>query len=76
MQNDYIDGELLIPDEPTRNATTIGEYENDENQTITFQYDDGLFEQTLYNAKPSCKHKIQAQASGIKCIKCHGWYCA
>lgn len=32
----------------------------------------------LYNADPTCDHEIVCgdNWSGIKCSKCHGWYCA
>lgn len=29
----------------------------------------------LYDADPNCQHEIVAQWSGIKCIKCNGWFC-
>lgn len=31
---------------------------------------------TLYNADPNCTHRVEAQWSGVKCVKCNGWYCA
>ena len=31
---------------------------------------------TLFNADPDCKHYIEVQWSGVKCIKCDGWYCS
>lgn len=30
----------------------------------------------LYAADPECKHRVEAQWSGVKCVKCNGWYCA
>ena len=30
---------------------------------------------TLYDADPDCIHDIIPQWSGVKCIKCGGWYC-
>lgn len=74
--NRYITGEIPIESGLIRNANTVGEYNSDELQTVKIEYADVLSEQILYNAKPSCKHKIQAQWSGIKCIVCNGWYCA
>lgn len=78
MGNEYITDEIEMPNEPTWNATSIGEYSTDNKQIVTVVYDDGYscMEHILYDAKPSCKHKIQPQWSGIKCIKCGGWYCA
>ena len=76
--NEYITENLEIPKEPTKNVTTLGEYPTDKRQSIIFTYDDDLccIEQILYDAIPSCKHQIQAQWSGIKCVRCGGWYCA
>lgn len=31
--------------------------------------------EVLYGADPNCVHEIEAQCSGIKCVKCGGWYC-
>lgn len=30
----------------------------------------------LYDADPACKHHVVTLWSGVKCTKCHGWYCA
>ena len=57
-------------------ATTIGLYDTDKLQTIEIKYDGTEIEDVLYNARPSCKHKIQGQLSGgIKCVNCGGWFC-
>jgi hypothetical protein len=57
-------------------ATTIGLYDTDKLQTIEIKYDGAEIEDVLYNARPSCKHKIQGQLSGgIKCVNCGGWFC-
>lgn len=33
-------------------------------------------EQELWDADPNCAHDIQpAQGGGVKCTKCHGWFC-
>lgn len=74
--NKYIEENIPIEPDPTEDAYTVGEYDNDELQTIEVEYTNGFSKQILYNARPSCKHKIQAQWSGIKCIVCNGWYCA
>ena len=74
--NQYLAEEILIEPDPVRDAYTIGEYTNDDMQTIEVEYADGFGKQVLYGAKPSCKHKIQAQWSGIKCTICSGWYCS
>lgn len=77
----YIDEEVPIEEDPCCPAVTI-ECENtsDELQTVTVKYEKDTKHQgqtqLLYHAKPSCKHMVQAQWSGIKCIKCGGWYCA
>lgn len=31
--------------------------------------------QELWDADPKCEHDVQAQWSGIKCVKCGGWFC-
>ena len=72
----YITENIPIEADPIEGAHTIGDYENDELQTVTVEYDNGVGTQILYHARPSCKHKIQAQWSGIKCILCNGWYCS
>lgn len=72
----YITENIPIEESSCEDAITVGEYVNDDLQTIKIRYSDSSYEQTLYNAKPSCKHKIQAQWSGIKCVLCCGWYCA
>ena len=60
---------------PCYAATTIGTHDTDKLQTIEIEYDNG-WKETLYNARPSCKHKIQSQLSGgIKCVNCGGWFC-
>ena len=57
-------------------ATTIGVYSTDKLQTIQIKYDDTEIEDVLWDARPSCKHKIQAQLSGgVKCVNCDGWFC-
>ena len=57
-------------------ATTIGVYDTDKPQTIEIMYDGTKIEDVLYDAIPSCKHKIEAQLSGgIKCVNCGGWFC-
>lgn len=33
------------------------------------------FKKILYNADPNCNHVIEALWSGVRCKKCHGWYC-
>lgn len=77
----YIDEDIPVEEDPCYPAITI-ETENtsDELQTVTVRYVEGTKypgdTQILYHAKPSCKHMIQAQWSGIKCVKCGGWYCA
>ena len=38
-------------------------------------YGEGKEYDTLYDADPNCKHYIEPQWSGIKCIRCNGWYC-
>lgn len=31
---------------------------------------------TLWNADPDCKHELDPNCwSGIRCLKCRGWYC-
>lgn len=55
-------------------AETIGTHDK-KRCTIQVRYRNG-FKQILYNADPICKHLIKPQWSGIKCIKCDGWYCA
>ena len=57
-------------------ATTIGVYNTDKPQTVEIVYDGIETRYVLYDARPSCKHKIQAQLSGgIKCANCGGWFC-
>lgn len=57
-------------------ATTIGVYGTDKPQTIEIKYDDTEIEDVLYDARPSCKHKIEEKLSGgIKCVNCGGWFC-
>jgi hypothetical protein len=57
-------------------ATTIGTYDTDKPQTIKIKYDNTGMEDILWDARPSCKHKIQAQLSGgVKCVNCGGWFC-
>ena len=57
-------------------ATTIGDYDTDNLQTVKIKYDDTGIEDVLWNARPSCKHQIQAQVSGgVKCVNCGGWFC-
>ena len=29
----------------------------------------------LFNADPNCKHEIKNKWSGVKCVKCGGWFC-
>ncbi len=29
----------------------------------------------LYAADPDCGHDIRSKWSGVKCSKCHGWFC-
>lgn len=29
----------------------------------------------LYDADTTCKHDIEQLWSGIRCRKCHGWFC-
>lgn len=61
---------------PFKTATTIGEYDTDKSQTVKVKYDNSGLEYVLWSARPSCKHKIQAQLSGgVKCINCGGWFC-
>jgi hypothetical protein len=61
---------------PFNMATTIGTYDTDELQTIEIKYDCMGIEAVLWKARPSCRHKVQAQPSGgIKCVKCGGWFC-
>lgn len=72
----YIDEELEIKEDPVQDAISIGTYETDNLQNVMIEYSGSKFQQILYNAKPSCNHKIQAQWSGIKCLICGGWYCA
>ena len=74
----YIEDNVEIEEASIQDATTIGTYANDDLQTIEFKYDkpNSVYAGTLFNARPSCHHKIQAQWSGIKCIACGGWYCA
>lgn len=74
--NKYIEEEIPIELDPIEDIYTVGEYDNGELQTIEVKYINGFSKQILYNARPSCRHKIQAQWSGIKCIVCNGWYCA
>lgn len=33
-------------------------------------------EGVLYGADANCYHQVEAQWSGVKCVKCGGWYCA
>ena len=73
----YIDEEMPII-ESTRisKAKTIRIIEGSSKScTLCIRYDSGI-EGVLYRADPECNHEIQAQWSGIKCIKCGGWYCA
>lgn len=72
----YIEEDIPIEEAVEEDATTVGGYVTDELQTIYVEYDKSKFIQVLYSGRPSCKHKIQAQWSGIKCTKCGGWYCA
>lgn len=75
----YINEEILIENDIIREAETIGTYENTHvKQAILIKYSKHptTSYQRLYNASPNCDHLIQAQFSGIKCIKCGGWYCA
>lgn len=30
----------------------------------------------LWSADPNCDHYVYAAWSGVKCIRCPGWYCA
>ena len=30
----------------------------------------------LYGADPDCVHYVYAAMSGVKCVRCAGWYCA
>lgn len=39
-------------------ATTIGDYDTDNPQTVRIKYDNTGIEDVLYAAIPSCKHKI------------------
>ncbi len=71
-----LDEDITIEDEPAIDAVTVGDYYTDNVQTIEVQCCNRFGRQILYNARPSCKHKVQAQWSGIKCIVCNGWYCA
>lgn len=33
-------------------------------------------EQDLYDADPNCEHELDPNCwSGIKCLKCKGWFC-
>ncbi len=32
-------------------------------------------EELLYNADPDCDHEIVELDSGVKCVKCTGWFC-
>ena len=58
------------------NAHTIGIYNTDKPQTIKIKYDNTGIEDILWDARPSCQHKIQAQLSGgVKCVNCGGWFC-
>lgn len=72
----YIDEELEIKEDPVQDAISVGTYETDSLQNVMIEYSGSKFQQILYNASPSCNHKIQAQWSGIKCLVCGGWYCA
>lgn len=74
--NKYIEEDMPIEPNPIEDAYTVGDYKNDELQIIEVKYVNGFSKQILYNARPSCRHKIQAQWSGVKCIACNGWYCA
>ena len=57
-------------------ATTIGVYDTDKPQTVKIKYDDSGWETVLWDARPSCKHKIQGQLSGgVRCVNCGGWHC-
>lgn len=29
----------------------------------------------LWMADPGCEHDVQGQWSGVKCVKCGGWFC-
>lgn len=65
---------MRVMDEPVEKAVTVGEYANDERQTIRIKYEgtDCLYE--LWQAVPSCKHEIQSRRSGgVRCLKCGGW---
>lgn len=42
------------------------------NKPSDVDYDD---EEELYNADPNCEHEIVTLWSGVKCRKCHGWFC-
>lgn len=35
----------------------------------------GVQEELLYNADPDCDHEVVARDSGVKCVKCPGWFC-
>lgn len=71
----YINEEIPIEDDPVEEAYTVGDYTSDILQTIKVRYVNSSYEQILFMARPSCKHKIQPQWSGIKCVVCNGWYC-
>ncbi len=36
-----------------------------------YEYYDG----ELYNADPNCKHVLDPNYSGVRCLKCSGWFC-
>lgn len=43
----------------------------DQNENIPKKYEQRI----LYDADPNCDHEIEILWSGIRCKKCHGWYC-
>lgn len=68
---------IYIEDEPTEKVKQTRIVNSGERRcTIAFVYPNSDEEHILYCADPNCDHEIQAQWSGIKCIKCGGWYCA
>lgn len=72
----YQSEEIPIEEEIPHNAHTVGNYPDDKLQQINVAYEDFTGQHILYNARPDCKHQVQAQLSGgIRCIKCGGWYC-
>lgn len=66
---------LHFDDDVIRDAETVEVY-NELRNDILVRYVDypSAPLQNLANAKPSCKHKIQAQFAGIRCLKCGGWW--